>query len=215
MTKCFRFKEQINLPSHCSQGATCLIDLNLFPPLIPLPETTWISPEVFHVHLKKCVCFSCFLEMLLVWKQITILSLRMKPLPIVCAYLQWHRLTLSWGCTHLWLVASLCYHMQTLFLIKSLFQLLLAPTPYIIGVPASFFLYKLDFKMPDDVWLIDLDTNRVSDAHKDLWLCFQGTGYFHQWEFKNAWPQPACAIPVLTLRIVFHDVSQGPHFFCF
>ncbi|XP_050753618.1 MAP kinase-activating death domain protein isoform X11 [Gymnogyps californianus] len=40
-------------------------------------------------------------------------------------------------------------------------QLLLAPTPYIIGVPASFFLYKLDFKMPDDVWLIDLDTNRV------------------------------------------------------
>ncbi|XP_069714118.1 MAP kinase-activating death domain protein isoform X23 [Phaenicophaeus curvirostris] len=40
-------------------------------------------------------------------------------------------------------------------------QLLLAPTPYIIGVPASFFLYKLDFKMPDDVWLVDLDTNRV------------------------------------------------------
>uniref|UniRef100_A0A8C9FU44 MAP kinase-activating death domain protein n=1 Tax=Pavo cristatus TaxID=9049 RepID=A0A8C9FU44_PAVCR len=43
----------------------------------------------------------------------------------------------------------------------SVFQLLLAPTPYIIGVPASFFLYKLDFKMPDDVWLIDLDTNKV------------------------------------------------------
>ncbi|XP_074853374.1 MAP kinase-activating death domain protein isoform X6 [Carettochelys insculpta] len=40
-------------------------------------------------------------------------------------------------------------------------QLLLAPTPYIIGVPASFFLYKLDFKMPDDVWLVDLDTNKV------------------------------------------------------
>ncbi|XP_066511658.1 MAP kinase-activating death domain protein-like isoform X22 [Hoplias malabaricus] len=40
-------------------------------------------------------------------------------------------------------------------------QLLLAPTPYIIGVPASFFLYKLDFKMPDDVWLVDLDCNKV------------------------------------------------------
>ncbi|XP_078540584.1 MAP kinase-activating death domain protein isoform X6 [Lissotriton helveticus] len=40
-------------------------------------------------------------------------------------------------------------------------QLLLAPTPYIIGVPASFFLYKSDFRMPDDVWLVDLDTNRV------------------------------------------------------
>ncbi|XP_069077733.1 MAP kinase-activating death domain protein isoform X2 [Pleurodeles waltl] len=40
-------------------------------------------------------------------------------------------------------------------------QLLLAPTPYIIGVPASFFLYKSDFRMPDDVWLVDLDSNRV------------------------------------------------------
>ncbi|KAM4602863.1 MAP kinase-activating death domain protein isoform 1-T1 [Polymixia lowei] len=40
-------------------------------------------------------------------------------------------------------------------------QLLLAPTPYIIGVPASFFLYKADFKMPDDVWLVDLDSNKV------------------------------------------------------
>ncbi|XP_038126537.1 MAP kinase-activating death domain protein isoform X21 [Cyprinodon tularosa] len=40
-------------------------------------------------------------------------------------------------------------------------QLLLAPTPYIIGVPASFFLYKSDFKMPDDVWLVDLDSSKV------------------------------------------------------
>ncbi|XP_072321265.1 MAP kinase-activating death domain protein [Eucyclogobius newberryi] len=40
-------------------------------------------------------------------------------------------------------------------------QLLLAPTPYIIGVPASFFLYKSDFKMPDDLWLVDLDSSRV------------------------------------------------------
>ncbi|XP_051754384.1 MAP kinase-activating death domain protein isoform X17 [Ctenopharyngodon idella] len=41
-------------------------------------------------------------------------------------------------------------------------QLLLAPTPYVIGVPASFFLYKTDFKMPDDVWLVDLDCNKVN-----------------------------------------------------
>ncbi|XP_078077483.1 MAP kinase-activating death domain protein [Mustelus asterias] len=40
-------------------------------------------------------------------------------------------------------------------------QLLLAPTPYIIGVPASFLLYKSDFKMPDDVWLVDLDANKA------------------------------------------------------
>ncbi|XP_069750425.1 MAP kinase-activating death domain protein isoform X2 [Narcine bancroftii] len=40
-------------------------------------------------------------------------------------------------------------------------QLLLAPTPYIIGIPASFLLYKADFRMPDDVWLVDLDANKV------------------------------------------------------
>jgi hypothetical protein len=37
----------------------------------------------------------------------------------------------------------------------------LAPTPYIIGVPASFLRYKKNFRLPDDVWLIDLDANRV------------------------------------------------------
>uniref|UniRef100_A0A8C5J403 MAP kinase-activating death domain protein n=1 Tax=Junco hyemalis TaxID=40217 RepID=A0A8C5J403_JUNHY len=52
-----------------------------------------------------------------------------------------------------------CLQVLTCILLEH--KLLLAPTPYIIGVPASFFLYKLDFKMPDDVWLIDLDTNRV------------------------------------------------------
>lgn len=40
-------------------------------------------------------------------------------------------------------------------------QLLLAPTPFIIGVPASFLPYKNNFKLPDDVWLVDLDSNRV------------------------------------------------------
>ncbi|CAD5219985.1 unnamed protein product [Bursaphelenchus xylophilus] len=40
-------------------------------------------------------------------------------------------------------------------------QLLLAPTPFIIGLPASFFLCK-GIKLPDDVMLVDLDTNEVT-----------------------------------------------------
>eukprot|EP00061_Rhincodon_typus_P017958 g46911.t1 len=60
-------------------------------------------------------------------------------------------------------------------------QLLLAPTPYIIGVPASFLLYKTDFKMPDDVWLVDLDANKaivdlicqISLDPMCSWLCYQ------------------------------------------
>nr|XP_023015235.1 MAP kinase-activating death domain protein [Leptinotarsa decemlineata] len=40
-------------------------------------------------------------------------------------------------------------------------QLLLAPTPFIIGLPASFLMYKKNFKLPDDVWLVDLDSNKL------------------------------------------------------
>ncbi|CAF0724283.1 unnamed protein product [Brachionus calyciflorus] len=40
-------------------------------------------------------------------------------------------------------------------------QLLLAPTPYIIGIPASFLAYKNNFLLPDDVWLIDLDRTKI------------------------------------------------------
>ncbi|XP_066959648.1 MAP kinase-activating death domain protein isoform X25 [Macrobrachium rosenbergii] len=41
-------------------------------------------------------------------------------------------------------------------------QLLLAPTPFIIGIPASFLLYKKHFTLPDDVWLVDLDANKIT-----------------------------------------------------
>ncbi|CAH1174243.1 unnamed protein product [Phaedon cochleariae] len=40
-------------------------------------------------------------------------------------------------------------------------QLLLAPTPFVIGLPASFLLYKKNFRLPDDVWLVDLDSNKL------------------------------------------------------
>jgi hypothetical protein len=40
-------------------------------------------------------------------------------------------------------------------------QLLLAPTPFIIGVPASFFKAKGMARLPDDVVLVDLDANKV------------------------------------------------------
>lgn len=53
VTKCSIFNEQIRLPNYCFQTATCVIELNLFPLLIPLPETTWISSQIFHVHLKN------------------------------------------------------------------------------------------------------------------------------------------------------------------
>ncbi|XP_055995615.1 MAP kinase-activating death domain protein-like isoform X3 [Ostrea edulis] len=41
-------------------------------------------------------------------------------------------------------------------------QLLMAPTPFIIGIPASFLPYKNNFRLPDDVWLVDLDSNKMT-----------------------------------------------------
>ncbi|GAB0092198.1 MAP kinase-activating death domain protein [Sergentomyia squamirostris] len=43
-------------------------------------------------------------------------------------------------------------------------QLLLAPTPFVIGIPASFLLYKKNFRLPDDIWLVDLDSNKLSSS---------------------------------------------------
>lgn len=67
--------------------------------------------------------------------------------------------------------------LQKLFVVHSrltgiyfLPQLLLAPTPYIIGVPASFFLYKAEFKIPDDVWLVDLDSSKVPTSKYSFFL---------------------------------------------
>ncbi|KAL1509726.1 hypothetical protein ABEB36_004421 [Hypothenemus hampei] len=40
-------------------------------------------------------------------------------------------------------------------------QLLLAPTPFVIGLPVSFLMYKRNFRLPDDVCLVDLDANKL------------------------------------------------------
>ena len=43
-----------------------------------------------------------------------------------------------------------------------LLQLLLAPTPYVIGVPSSFLQYKSQyFQIPSDVLIVDLDSSKV------------------------------------------------------
>ncbi|KAK4472012.1 hypothetical protein MN116_005388, partial [Schistosoma mekongi] len=40
-------------------------------------------------------------------------------------------------------------------------NLLLSPTPFLIGIPATFLSQKTDFRFPADVWLVDLDTNKM------------------------------------------------------
>ncbi|RWS30503.1 MAP kinase-activating death domain protein-like protein, partial [Leptotrombidium deliense] len=79
---------------------------------------------------------------------------------------------------------------------KSAEQLLLAPTPYIIGVPASFLMFKRNFKLPDDVWLVDLDSNKV----------IKPSGV----EDLPCLPQPEGTVLVSHLKQALHSMSMNP-----
>ncbi|CAG5118060.1 unnamed protein product, partial [Candidula unifasciata] len=59
------------------------------------------------------------------------------------------------------LTMSVMAFVSMLYPLEYMFPLLLAPTPYLIGVPASFLGYKKDFPFPDDIWLVDLDGNKI------------------------------------------------------
>ena len=48
--------------------------------------------------------------------------------------------------------------------------LLLVPTPYIIGIPSTFFATKRNVQLPDDVWLVDLDRPFVQVQFFRLYL---------------------------------------------
>ena len=65
-------------------------------------------------------------------------------------------------------LTSMLYPLQYMFPVIPLLpqcmpsseHLLLAPTPYIIGLPRSFF-EKKKVHFPGDVWKVDLDSNKV------------------------------------------------------
>ena len=69
-------------------------------------------------------------------------------------------------------LVSMIYPLEYMFpvipllpcLMPSSEQILLAPTPFVIGIPASFVLLK-KINLPQDVWVIDLDANEI---HKPI-----------------------------------------------
>ncbi|KAK3861391.1 hypothetical protein Pcinc_032642 [Petrolisthes cinctipes] len=76
-------------------------------------------------------------------------------------------------------------------------QLLLAPTPFIIGIPASFLLYKRHFGLPDDVWLVDLDANKILTPP----VC----------DDIPPLPEPECTILKNHLKQALASMSPQPH----
>ena len=61
-------------------------------------------------------------------------------------------------------------------------QLLLVPTPYIIGVPSSFFVTKGNVNLPDDVWLVDLDKPFIQVGFQSVVVVFLNADLLY-WNF--------------------------------
>ncbi|XP_073996567.1 rab3 GDP-GTP exchange factor isoform X5 [Rhodnius prolixus] len=131
---------------------------NIHPPLnFALPDHTRFSLVDFPLHLP--------LELLGVDTCLTVLSLLLLEHKLVLQSRDYNALSMS-----VMAFITLIYPLEYMFPVIPLLptcmncaeQLLLAPTPYVIGIPASFLLFKKNFCLPDDVWLIDLDANKIT-----------------------------------------------------
>ncbi|CAF2650409.1 unnamed protein product [Rotaria sp. Silwood2] len=130
---------------------------NELPMLFALPDHTRFSLVDFPLHLP--------LELLGVDLCIRVLTLIMLENKVVFQSRDYNALTMS-----VLAFVALLYPLEYMFPVIPLLptcmtgaeQLLLIPTPFIIGVPASFFPYKgMGLKKFDDIWIIDLDTNQI------------------------------------------------------
>ncbi|CAM4856304.1 unnamed protein product [Rotaria socialis] len=127
------------------------------PMLFALPDHTRFSLVDFPLHLP--------LELLGVDLCIRVLTLIMLENKVVFQSRDYNALTMS-----VLAFVALLYPLEYMFPVIPLLptcmtgaeQLLLIPTPFIIGVPASFFPYKgMGSKKFDDIWIVDLDTNQI------------------------------------------------------
>lgn len=134
-----------------------ILSKNLREPLVfALPDHTRFSLVDFPLHLP--------LELLGVDTCIKVLTMILMEHKIVLQSRDYNALSMS-----VMAFVTMIYPLEYMFPVIPLLptcmnsaeQLLLAPTPYIIGVPASFLHYKRHFKLPDDIWLVDLDTNKI------------------------------------------------------
>ncbi|XP_063401019.1 MAP kinase-activating death domain protein-like isoform X5 [Mytilus trossulus] len=131
---------------------------DLQPPLLfALPDHTRFSLIDFPLHLP--------LELLGVDTCLKVLTAIMLEYKVVMQSRDYNALTMS-VMAFVYMLYPLEYMFPVIPLLPTCMssgeQLLSAPTPFIIGVPASFIPYKKEFKIPDDVWLVDLDSNKMT-----------------------------------------------------
>ncbi|XP_020620747.1 MAP kinase-activating death domain protein-like isoform X3 [Orbicella faveolata] len=164
-----------------------------YPPLtFAIPELNRFSLVDFPIHIP--------LELLGVETCLKVLTCILLEHKVVIQSRDYNALTMS-----VMAITSLLYPLEYMFPVIPLLptcmnnaeQLLLAPTPFVIGVPASFFRYKSEgFQMPGDVWVVDLDSNKITvpltaDELPPL-------------------PQPEGAVLIKNLKLALQALSMPP-----
>ncbi|XP_071830863.1 MAP kinase-activating death domain protein-like isoform X4 [Apostichopus japonicus] len=139
-----------------------ILDSDSHPPFVfALPDHTRFSLADFPLHLP--------LELLGIDTCLKVLTLIIMENKVVLQSKDYNALSMS-----VMAFVSMIYPLEYMFPVIPLLptcmgsaeQLLLAPTPFLIGVPATFFRYKPQFLLPDDVWLVDLDANKITKSGK-------------------------------------------------
>lgn len=129
------------------------------PLLFALPDHTRFSLVDFPLHLP--------LELLGVDTCLKVLTLILLEHKVVFQSRDYNALTMS-----VISMVHMLYPLEYMFPVIPLLptcmqqaeQLLLAPTPFVIGIPATFLMFKRNFQLPGDVWLCDLDSGRLTAA---------------------------------------------------
>uniref|UniRef100_A0A182PV08 MAP kinase-activating death domain protein n=1 Tax=Anopheles epiroticus TaxID=199890 RepID=A0A182PV08_9DIPT len=141
-----------------------VLSATLYQPLVfALPDHTRFTLVDFPLHLP--------LELLGVDTCLRVLTLILLEHKVIIQSRNYNALSMS-----VMALVHLIYPLEYMFPVIPLLptcmgsaeQLLLAPTPYIIGLPATFLMYKKNFRLPDDIWLVDLDSNKLTPASGDM-----------------------------------------------
>ncbi|XP_050426755.1 MAP kinase-activating death domain protein isoform X2 [Adelges cooleyi] len=128
------------------------------PPLIfSLPDHTRFSLIDFPLHLP--------LELLGIDTCLYVLTIIMLENKVVFQSKDYNALSMS-----VMALITLMYPLQYMFTVIPLLptslpkseMLFESPVPYVVGVPCSFFQTKRDFRFPKDVWIVDLDSTKIT-----------------------------------------------------
>ncbi|XP_018319964.1 MAP kinase-activating death domain protein isoform X2 [Agrilus planipennis] len=160
--------------------------LRLLSAPVPIPGKTKVEVEIISSNIQEPLCFALPdhtrfslvdfplhlpLELLGVETCLKVLTLILLEYKVILQSRDYNALSMS-----VMAFVTMIYPLEYMFPVIPLLptcmsyaeQLLLAPTPYVIGLPATFLMYKKNFRLPEDIWVVDLDSNKLSNVGSSM-----------------------------------------------